>query len=326
MKTIVFPGTDLRISALSLGSTEFGTAHQPESESFALMDEFVALGGNFIDTAHVYSNWIPGTLSRSEKTIGRWLQANGMDKHVVVGTKGAHPELHSMHVSRLSPAEIQQDVQESLDFLQLNKIDLYWLHRDAESIPVSEIIDTMNEMVRSGKIRYFGCSNWKTTRIQAALDYSASKGLASFVANQPMWSIAVPQLSALPDQTLAVMDEAGQAFHRQNGMPVVAYSSQARGFFTKLAANQRERIAASDLAVFDHPVNHRRLATAQNLAAAHEVTLNDVVLSYLLSQPFPTIPVIGSHTVEQLRNSVQAMNLALTTEELAALESERATV
>src|SRR5215467_4718468 len=117
MRYVAVPNTDLRVSHICLGSTGIG-AEISVPDSFALLDEFVRLGGNFIDTAHVYSDWIPGTKSTSEKTIGQWLKARGIRDQLNIGTKGAHPELTTMHISRLSSADIVQDLAESLDYLQ----------------------------------------------------------------------------------------------------------------------------------------------------------------------------------------------------------------
>jgi aryl-alcohol dehydrogenase-like predicted oxidoreductase len=320
MKYVVIPNTDLRVSQLCLGSTDIGAAI-PVPESFALMDEFVALGGNFIDTAHVYSNWIPGTKSTSEKTIGRWLQERGNRDQLVISTKGAHPEIASMHTSRLSRAEIEQDLNESLEFLQTDRIDIYWLHRDDPAVPVSDIVDILNEQGAAGKIRYLGASNWTVERIQAAADYAASKGLHSFVANQPLWSLAQPNMDVHPDQTLVAMDQAGLDFHRRTGMAVLPYSSQAHGYFTKMDRGDHDKIARNDQVVFENETNMKRLARVQELARKYKAQINDIVLAYLHSQPFVTIPLIGSKRIDQLRSSVNALELTLTSDELAYLES-----
>jgi aryl-alcohol dehydrogenase-like predicted oxidoreductase len=285
-----------------------------------LLNEFVAQGGNFIDTAHVYSNWIPGEICRSEKLIGRWLKSTGSRDRVVLGTKGAHPELATMHISRLSPAEITQDLNESLEYLQTDYIDIYWLHRDDVSIPVAGILETLNEQVKAGKIRYFGCSNWKASRIQEALDYAASKGIHGFVANQPLWSLAAPNLDKAPDKTLVAMDDDGIAFHKRTNMAVLPYSSQAKGFFTKLAASGLDGISKADTQMYANDVNNQRLGRIQKLANQHRVTVNSIVLAYLLSQPFTTIPIVGCKKLDHLHASLEAVDIRLAPEEILFLE------
>ena len=192
MKYVNIPHSDLYPSCLCLGSNRFGTVID-HADAFALLDAFVAMGGNFIDTALIYADWIPGApKSASEKTIGQWLKHSGNRDRVVLATKGGHPNLSTMHLHRLSKADITRDIDASLSNLQTDVIDLYWLHRDATSVPVTILIDTLNEQVQVGKIRYFGCSNWQVERIIAANDYANKNDLQGFVASQPWWSLAQP--------------------------------------------------------------------------------------------------------------------------------------
>lgn len=320
MKYVTIPNSDLRVSQICLGSADAGASVTPK-DTFSLFDTFVAEGGNFLDTAHVYSNWIPNTKSTSEKLIGQWMRKSGMRDDIVIATKGAHPELTSMNVSRLSADDIALDVSESLEYLQTDMIDLYWLHRDDVHIPVYEIIDALNEQVKAGYIRYFGCSNWTISRIQEALDYAASYHIHSFVANQPLWSLAVADMKAIPDQTLVGMDEEGLEFHKRTQMAAIPYTSQAKGFFSKVERAGREGLSAGDQKVYFSDINNRRLLKVQELARKFAVTVNDIAVSYLLSQPFVTIPVIGSKTIEQLKSSLKALDVVLSSEEIAALEN-----
>lgn len=318
MKYTVIPQTDLRVSALCLGSAEFGAKLNSE-EARTLLDVFVEQGGTFIDTASVYCNWVPGPRSSSEKMIGAWLKETGLRDQLVIASKGAHPELATMQVSRLSHDEIVADLDASLSNLGTDRIDLYWLHRDDVNVPVEGIIDTLNEQVQAGKIRYFGASNWKVERIQAANDYAAVRGIQGFVANQPMWSVADANVDLIADKTIEVMDGDMLAFHRRTELTVIPYSSQAKGFFSKL--DDEETIAEKDMLVYDNPVNRRRLALIQDLTHEHSAMVNDIVLAYLLSQPFTTIPIIGPRLPEQLDASIEALDFTLTAEELSALEN-----
>src|SRR5688500_15411709 len=152
MKYTVIPQTDLRVSALCLGTANFGADLNGE-EAQTLLDVFVEQGGTFIDSASVYCNWIPGPRSSSEKIIGAWLKETGLRDQLVIATKGAHPELNSMYVSRLSHDEIVADLDASLANLGTDRIDLYCLHRDDVNVPVEGIIDTLHELVKAGKLR-----------------------------------------------------------------------------------------------------------------------------------------------------------------------------
>jgi aryl-alcohol dehydrogenase-like predicted oxidoreductase len=224
MRYVTIPNTDLVVSVLCLGTGEAG-ANYDRATGFAMLDTFIEQGGNLLDTAHVYSDWIPGERSRSEKLIGAWMHRNGRHNRsgVLIATKGAHPDLDSMQVGRLSPAEIQADLEESLRFLQVEAIDLYWLHRDDSTRPVEEIIDTLEAQVQAGKIRYYGCSNWQLARIVAARRYAAQRGVNGFAAVQNLWSLAKPILPEIMrrDPTLAVMDDELWQYHRESGLAAI---------------------------------------------------------------------------------------------------------
>ncbi len=210
---------------------------------------------------------------------------------------------------------------ESLEYLQIDIIDLYWLHRDDVSIPVGEILEALNEQVWLGNIRYFGCSNWTISRIQDALDYAARKNIQAFVANQPLWSLAAADMEAIPDQTLVGMDDEAIAFHNRTKMSVIPYSSQAKGFFSKIERFGHEGLSEGDQKVYFSDLNSRRLLRVQALAKKYAVSVNDIALSYLLSQPFVTIPVVGCKTIEQLKSSLKALDVVLSREELVELEA-----
>jgi aryl-alcohol dehydrogenase-like predicted oxidoreductase len=317
MKTITLPGTDLNVSQACLGSTHFGTQIGVEI-AFMLMDSFVEQGGNFIDTARVYADFIPGGANASEQTIGSWLRDTGLRDKIVLATKGAHPRLESMQVSRLSDAELRADVEASLRHLQTDFIDLYWLHRDDVAVPVEGIIDTLNALVKEGKIRYFGCSNWTIARIQAANAYAQTQGLSSFIANQPLWSLAKANKDSIKDKTLVLMDDAGMAYHRETGLAAIPYTSQAKGFFTKLA---EARLKDSDKRGYDNPTNRARFERASQLAEHYGVGVTAVALSYLNSQPFAVAPVIGPRNLSMLEDSLRDIDLRLTPEEVASLEA-----
>jgi aryl-alcohol dehydrogenase-like predicted oxidoreductase len=314
MRIIQIPGTDLKPSALCLGTGGLGSAVDRE-HSFELLDAFVAQGGNFLDSAKVYADWLPIERSSSEKTIGRWMQARGNRAQVIVATKGAHPHLGSMHIPRLSPEEIASDVDASLGHLQTDTIDLYWLHRDDPQRPVGEIIEALNTHIRAGKLRYIGCSNWRAERIQAAHEYAAAHGLQGFVGDQMWWTLGAINKQKVADPTLVMMDDELHALHTRSGMAAIPYSSQAGGLFNKLAQGRTRTVSP----LYDLGENEARLGRIQQVAAQSSLTLTQVVLGYLLAQPFPTIPIVGCHTLEQLADSLSAAEVRLTPEQLRFL-------
>lgn len=308
MRTTTIPNTALAPSALCLGTADMG-ARIPRDDALRLLDAFVDAGGTFIDTAEIYSDWVPGEKSRSEKLIGSWLSARGGRDKLVLATKGAHPRLSSMGVSRMSRAEVEADLHASLENLCTDVIDLYWLHRDDPSRPVEEIIETLNAQVDAGKIRAFGCSNWRTDRISAANAYAVQAGLRGFVANQPLWNLArVPQ-DRLADQTCVVMDDAMHAMHRAAGMACVPYSAQANGYFQRQIEGTAGAMSAAHLRLYGDAENARRAERVAALVHETGLTVTQIVLGYLLSQPFPVFPILGCRTLEQLRDSLTAADV-----------------
>src|SRR5262249_59526329 len=150
--------TDIEISALCLGVAEIGI-RQTEIEAHRLLDCWVQSGGNAIDTARVYSDWIPGEKHRSERIIGDWLRATGVREQIVLATKAGHPVFDGDWWVRLSPSQLREDLEGSLETLRTDYIDVWFLHRDDETIPVEQIIDCCDAFVRDGRVKALGAAN-----------------------------------------------------------------------------------------------------------------------------------------------------------------------
>ena len=322
MRFTSLPGTEFAPSVICLGTGGFGSAIS-QDEAFRMLDLFAELGGNFVDSARVYAAWIPGGEGASERTIGAWLKSRNMASRFIVATKGGHPNLATMKVSRLSPAEIAVDVQASLAALEIDAIDIYWLHRDDPAIPIGEIVDAVNEQVAAGRLRAIGASNWTPERIDAANAYAAAHARVGFCASQIGWSLARPNPAAKGFGGELDMDAPTLDYHRRTGFPVMAYSSQAAGFFAGKADRYRGPEAKDDgfAKRYVTAENFARLDRARDVAARHGRTANDVALAYLLSQPFPVYALTGCGNVDQVRTSCAAWNLRLSPAEVAFLES-----
>ncbi len=320
MRTTTIPQTKLTVSVLCLGSADLG-GKLDRATSFQLLDGFVAAGGNFLDTASVYADWLPGERSSSEKMLGAWLSARQCRDRMVIATKGAHPALTSMNIARMARADIEHDLNASLRNLQTDMIDLYWLHRDDPSRPVAEIVESLNAQVQAGKIRHFAASNWQTARLQAAQEYAASRGIQAFVANQPLWNIGLPDPNAIADKTTVAMDAAMHSFHRATGLAAIPYSSQANGYFSKLAAGQSERIQPNTQRIYGSAANQQRLRRMQQLAHTTGLSITQIVLGYLLAQPFVTVPIVGPQSLAQLQDTLTAGEVQLTPEQVNFLEN-----
>lgn len=320
MSRVVLPGIPLEVSPLCLGGVPFG-APMDEAATFALLDHFVELGGNFVDTARMYSDWIPGEKNRSERVLGDWLHARGIRDRVVVATKGMHPDLATLRVPRSSAEEIRADLEGSLRSLRIEVIDLYWLHRDDTARPVEHYVDLLNVFLREGKVRAFGFSNWTADRLRAAHDYARRSGQQTLVANQPFWCLGNRQSKPPPHLGLAWLDRAVHDFHVETGIAVVPYTAQAKGFFSKaqLPPEKQPRDFAEH--EFNTPPNQALARVVGEIARTRGVTANAVVLAYLWTRPFPVVPIVGASHPAQLDDNFAAVGFRLSAEEMRVLEA-----
>lgn len=305
------PGLARKASAIILGSGGLGTGEQLEY-TFATLDAYLAIGGNWIDAARIYGN-SPGDV---EKAIGEWLRARGCRDQIILATKGAHPPLQDMHAGRLDRASIRSDLAASLEALGVENVDVYYLHRDDESRPVGEILETLNGFVEEGRVKLLGASNWKTARLREANAYAAAHGLKGFAANQPKWSLARCLLET--DDTLVQMDGEMARWHRETGAVCTPYTSQAKGYFMKLQAGTLSEKARER---YDAPENR---AIYEKLLALSQQTghsIGALQLAYLTSQPFPTLPIVGVSSLEQVRALEEAGNVALTQAQIDGLRT-----
>jgi aryl-alcohol dehydrogenase-like predicted oxidoreductase len=319
MKYIPIAGTDLKVSALCLGAGNFGTSRS-ESECYSQMDLFFEKGGTFLDTARIYGDWVPGETGRSERIIGDYLAERKSRDSWQIGTKGGHPLLATMDKSRISRDEVTRDINDSLRALKTDYIDLYYLHRDNTNLGVAEIIDWMNEFAAAGKFRYFGCSNWKTERIREAQEYAKASGQMGFCANQPLWNVGCYSVAAEAADH-GVMDKEMVQFHRETKLAAVPYSSQAAGYFSKLAAchSSAERAGLQNRCA--SPTNLAVFPAIKTMAEERNVTISHIVLGYLLSQPTAVIPLFASRSIDQLNDTLAGVELELSEAEIKLLDS-----
>jgi aryl-alcohol dehydrogenase-like predicted oxidoreductase len=217
-------GVKKPVARIIQGTTMIGSDLN-ESESFALLDQVYELGGNTLDTAHVYSG------GNSERVIGRWLSTRGLLEKVVIITKGG---AHSQDRRRMTPFDISTDLFDSLARLKTDHIDLYLLHRDDPDLPVEPIIHALNEHQQAGRIHAFGASNWSHQRIEAANNHAQANGLASFVASSPQYSLADSHAEPWP-LCLSISGDEGTAargWYAKTHMPLLVWSPLASGFFS----------------------------------------------------------------------------------------------
>lgn len=303
MKKIRMTGTSLEVSRLAIGTAQFGSG-TPGERAFELLDAYVSLGGNLIDTAHAYGNWIPGLDSPSEETVGAWLKKSGRRNQVIVSTKGGHPDMSDMTAMRVKVPELEKDLEASLHKLNVDYLDLYFLHRDDPAVPVEELLGWLERKVEEGKIRYYGCSNWGLQRMKEAQEAAVREGYHGFACNQVMGCLADVHPETLPPSNV-VMDADIRAYHQETQLSFMAYMSLARGYFLLRLANAP--ITQESLDNYTAPSNEKIVAKLRELAGG-EYSVLDFCYQYLVQQKFPTMPIAGFENVEQIEQAVRSID------------------
>ena len=299
METLRLPGTELTVSRLCMGTANFGASLDQHQVS-AHLDAFLAHGGNLVDTAHVYCNWLPLETSCSEKMIGRWLKTRRRED-VILCTKGGHYDFAAPDVSRVTPEGLRQDLEESLRYLQTDHIDLYMLHRDNSALPVEVIMDCLASFVVEGKVRYLACSNWTARRTAQANAYAAGRGQPGFVVNELMWSMARINREAIPADYV-VMDEAMMALGQETGLSFMAFTSLAKGYLTRRWRG--DPLPEGLRRTYDNADNDQLMRQLASLGSAAEVT--QASLRYFAHQSVAAIPIVSCSSMAQLEECMRA--------------------
>ena len=299
--------TSLDFGPLVLGGNTFGWTSDVK-ESFTVLDAFVEAGGRSIDTADVYSAWVPGNSGGdSEAIIGQWLAARGGRDDVVIATKVC------AFGSRLglSAANIRAAVDESLTRLQTDYIDLYYAHRDDDTITQEEYVAAFGVLVAEGKVREVGASNFTADRLRSAVDIAARSAVAPFTIAQDKYSLVERDIEVSLQPTLIEL-----------GIVELPYSSLASGFLTgkyRPGVSVDSARAGSAGAYLEQPQNVELLDTLDHIAAAHGTSVTAVSLAWLRQQDAVGAPIASARTVEQVAPLVESFELVLTAEELARL-------
>lgn len=308
MRTITIGESSKRFSRIALGTTYFGTTIKRET-CFDLLDTFIAHGGTTIDTARVYGQQDYGLPSASEELIGSYLRSRGCRDELAVVTKGAHPAADGR--SRITYGDLSLDVHQSLEALGLDRIDLYFLHRDNPAMAVEEIVDIVDEACPSELIARIGVSNWTVARLEAANAYAKRRNLRQFCASQIQWSLAWATSESMGDPTIVCMDDPSLSWYAAHDVAVFAFSSQAKGMFTKAIEQGEEHLNEKIRRRFLNDENRKRIERVRRLSAENSMAVAPLVVSYITSSPFPSVAIVGCSTPAQLEDTLIASDLRL---------------
>lgn len=306
MKYIKFNNVDL--SKIALGSADLGTAVNKE-DSFKLLDYYFSHGGNIVDTGRVYCSWLKDGANKSESTLGEYIKINNIRNKVIICTKGGHPPIEDMSKSRINEKEIEKDLNESLKYLQTSYIDVYYLHRDDETKPVSEIMTFLNKFVKEGKIRFLGASNWKMARILEANAYARKNGLTPFTFSEIQWSYARLNEEGKYDKSLVYMNKEEYEQYKKSDIILMAFSSQAQGFFSKLD-NGVSSLNDITKEKFLNDINLERYELIKEIKKDSDLSSTAIGLNALIcNKDIKVIPIVGGFSLPLLEDSLKATDL-----------------
>ena len=309
-KRFLIPDTDLSVYPIGLGCADIGLkadAVAPEK----VFDTYLDLGGNLIDTAHVYSNWVPGERARSERIIGDWLKDSGKRNQIILMTKGGHPEIveGAPEWGNIRPTHkaMVSDLEHSLKQLRTDYIDIYFYHRDNRNQTIEEEIETMEGFVKEGKIRYYACSNFDTDRMLAAYEYCKSKGYRGFVADQCLMNLAMKYMNEPADPTLRCIRGDNFDYHVDHPeLMAMPFFGNCAGYFHKYLVKGSD--AVKDM-YYDTEKNRKVAENVKKLTERYECSITQAVMGFFRFQPFTCIPLYGTSSPEHIMDACKTLDV-----------------
>ena len=306
--------TGMEVSLICFGGNVLGWTCD-ESTSFAVLDAFTEAGGDFVDTADVYSRWAPGhTGGESETVLGRWMKARGNRTRVIVATKLGNPMGDGPSDKGLAPARFAKAVEDSLRRLQTDYIDLYQAHIDDADTPLDETLRAFDGLVKSGKVRAIGASNYGAKRFAESLEVSAKRGLAAYATLQPCYNLV----------ERADYEAELEPLCRQRGIAVIPYFSLAAGFLTgKYHRGHALPSTPRANGISKRYMNDRGWAVldaVEGEAKRLGVTPGQVAVAWLLARPSITAPIASATSVAQMKELADATRIRLDTEAIGRLD------
>ncbi len=297
----------IRVAPLCLGGNVFGWTAD-EAMSFALLDAFLAAGFDFVDTADGYSNWAPGHEGgESETVIGKWMKAKGTRDKVIIATKLGMWE----KTAGLKPANIISACEGSLRRLQTDYIDLYQAHKDDPTTPQDETLEAFGTLVKAGKVRAIGASNFDATRLELALKISDEGGFPRYQTLQPLYNLIDRDFEKAL-QPLCVDEEVG----------VIPYYSLAAGFLTGKYRSRQDtegRARGSKAETYLNRQNLALLDRMDKIARARNANLAEVAIAWLRDRPSVVAPIASATSLPQLQSLIRGASLKLTAEDIVEL-------
>lgn len=311
MKTVPLGNTGVQVSALCLGAMYFGTRNDAAT-SFRVLDQYVEAGGTFIDTANIYAHWVRGFKGgESEALLGRWIESRRNRSKLFIATKVGF-NIPPQGVPRsLSARWIESECERSLQRLGIETIDLYYAHVDDRNTPMEETLEAFDRLIKAGKVRFIGASNFTAWRLEEAHWVSQTNGWGEYCCIQQRHTYLRPKPGASFYPQMAVNEDLLD-YCRNRKITLLAYSALLSGAYSRPDREIGEQYAGAD--------TQARLRMLNTMAQEKGATVNQIILAWMLHGHPPVLPLIAASSEEQLKENLQALQISLSAEEMERLD------
>ena len=315
-------GFNKSLPAIIQGCMMLSDLNDGQEKADILLDTCMEYGINAFDIGHSYGEWIePGT---SERALGNWCQKRGNRNDIIIIEKGCHP---SQDRSKVTTFDIEADIHDSLARLKTDYIDIWMFHRDDENQKIGPLVEVCNKYLEKGKIKHYGFSNWSSKRIAEALNYCEMKKLTPPGVSSVGFSLAEARVPIFPG-SIAISGPTNEnefQWYKESKMPILAWSSLARGFLSGRITEEnydetKNLLDDFSTNAFIHKDNWLRLKRADQLAREKQLTVPQIALSYVLSQQISVFALVGAINEDEIKSNIEALNNPLTKEEVAWLD------
>ncbi|GAK52590.1 aldo/keto reductase [Candidatus Moduliflexus flocculans] len=308
MNTIMLGISDIEVSKLCLGAMYFGSKTKKKM-SYELLDQYVEAGGNFIDTANIYARWVSGCVGgESELLLGEWMRERGNRDQLIIATKVG---FEYPGVERgLQAWRIEQECEKSLKRLGIETIDLYYAHVDDRNTPQEETLEAFDNLVRAGKVRVIGASNFLAWRLEEAMWISQQQGWTEYCCVQQRYTYLRPRAGTTFDPQISANDDLLD-YCKARGLTMLAYSPLLNGAYSRADRQFPPQYVSAD--------SDKRLNVLREIANETGATVNQVIFAWMLHSEPAVIPLIAASTKEQMQENLDAANVRLTPEQMARL-------
>jgi len=313
MRTVPLGNTGVQVSVFCLGTMYFGSSTDATT-SYQLLDQYVEAGGSFLDTANIYARWVPGYRGgESETLLGRWMRERNTRSKLFLASKVG---FEMPDVKRgLRASQIEEECEKSLKRLGVDTIDLYYAHRDDRNTPVEETVEAFDKLVKAGKIRFIGASNFSAWRLEEARWVSQTHGWAEYCCIQQRYSYVRPKPGANFDPQVAANEDLLD-YCKTRGITLLAYSPLLRGAYTRSDRPFPEQYVGPD--------TEARVAVLKAIAEEKKATANQIVLAWMIHSEPCVIPLVAASTTDQLRENLGALNITLDVDDMVRLNNASA--